>query len=143
MRKVLLTIRGTQNYGDQEPEVIELVTQGELEFSEGGWNIRYQESELTGLLGVTTTFRVEPDCILLTRKGRLTSRMEFRLGVPNESLYETEFGALMITVKATAMFFDITPEGGVVDLSYRISIENTESGEIDYHLLIQPMDEKG
>ena len=59
-RDVVLSIRGRQTYADAEPEVIELVTEGTMEFRDGGWDISYQESELTGLQGVTTTFRVEP-----------------------------------------------------------------------------------
>jgi uncharacterized beta-barrel protein YwiB (DUF1934 family) len=47
------------------------------------------------------------------------------------------FGALMLSVKATSVFFDILPDGGVIDLSYNIEIENTQAGVIDYHLDIR------
>lgn len=136
-RDVLLSIRGRQVYQDQEPDVIELVTDGQMEFADGGWNISYQESDLTGLGGVVTTFRVEPDVLTLKRTGRLQSEMVFKLGVPHDSLYQMEFGALMITVCATSVFYDITPDGGVIDLVYNINIENTEAGTIDYHLDIR------
>ena len=137
---VVLAIRGRQTYGDQEPEVIELVTEGTMEFNHGGWDISYQESEetaLTGLEGVTTTFRVEPGKVTLTRSGALNSQMVFEEGVPHDSLYQMAFGALMLTVKATSVFYDIVPDGGVIDLSYNINIENTEAGVIDYHLDIR------
>ncbi len=48
-----------------------------------------------------------------------------------------EFGTLMITVKATNVFYDIVPDGGTIDLTYQIVIENTEAGMIDYHLDIR------
>lgn len=134
---VVLSIRGRQQYADQEPEVIELVTDGTMEFRNGGWDITYQESELTGLEGVTTTFRVEPGKVILNRTGKLQSQMVFQEGVPHESLYQMAFGALMITVKATSVFFDIVPDGGMIDLMYNIEIENTEAGVIDYHLDIR------
>lgn len=134
---VVLSITGRQNYPDQEPEVIELVTEGAMEFRSGGWDISYEESELTGLAGVTTTFRVEPDKVVLTRTGALKSQMVFQQGVAHESLYQMPFGALMLTVKATSLFYDIVSDGGVIDLSYNISIENTEAGVIDYHLDIR------
>ena len=134
---VVLTIRGRQSYADQEPEVIELVTEGTMEFVDGGWNLSYEESELTGLQGVTTTFRVEPGVVTLTRVGKLNSQMVFREGVSHDSLYQMEFGALMMTVKATRVFYDIVPDGGSIDLVYSISIENTQAGEIDYHLDIR------
>lgn len=134
---VALSITGRQNYPDQEPEVIELMTEGTMEFCSGGWDISYEESELTGLAGVTTTFRVEPDKVVLTRTGALKSQMVFQQGVAHESLYQMPFGALMLTVKATSLFYDIVSDGGVIDLSYNISIENTEAGVIDYHLDIR------
>ena len=50
-REVMLSVRGRQNYGGQEPEVIELVTTGTMEFRDGGWDISYEETALTGLEG--------------------------------------------------------------------------------------------
>lgn len=136
-KEVNLSIRGRQTYQDQEPEIIELMTDGTMEFVSGGWNISYEESELTGLAGVTTTFRVEPGKVTLTRKGPLNSTMVFQENVVHESLYQMPFGALMLSVKATSVFFDIVPDGGVIDLSYQINIENSEAGVIDYHLDIR------
>lgn len=134
---VILSIRGKQTYEDQEPEIIELVTDGTMAFRDGGWDISYQESELTGLTGVTTTFRVEPDRVILTRTGNLKSEMVFQMGVPHDSLYQMAFGTLMLTVEAKFLYFDIVPDGGTIDLVYSIDIENTACGEIDYHLDIR------
>ena len=134
---VMLSIRGRQSYDGHEPEVIELVTDGTMEFRNGGWDISYEETELTGLEGVTTVFRVEPGKVTLSRTGRLNSQMVFQQGVAHESLYQMEFGALMLTVLATSVYYDIVPDGGVIDLGYNISIENTEAGVIDYHLDIR------
>ena len=136
-QEVTLFLQGRQTYKDQEPEVIELVTDGTMEFCNGGWDISYEESELTGLAGVTTTFRVEPGKVTLNRKGTLSSTMIFQENVVHESLYQMPFGALMLSVKATRVFFDIVPDGGMIDLSYDISIENSEAGVIDYHLDIR------
>ena len=134
---VVLSITGRQKYADQEPETIELVTEGLMSFENGGWDITYEESELTGLSGVTTTFRVEPGKVTLSRTGRLHSQMVFQEGEVHESLYQTDFGALMLAVKPTRVYFDIVPDGGMIDLVYRIEIENTAAGEIDYHLDIR------
>lgn len=136
-RDVVLSIRGRQTYADQEPEVIELVTEGVMELHDGGWDIRYEESELTGLEGVTTTFRVEPGKVILTRAGKLSSQMVFQEGLSHDSLYQMAFGTLMLTVRALQVFFDITPDGGTIDLVYEINIENTQAGIIDYHLDIR------
>ena len=136
-KDVVLAIRGTQTYEDQAPEVIELVTEGTMELRNGGWDISYEETALTGLEGVTTTFRVEPGKVVLTRSGKLQSQMIFEQGVAHDTLYQMAFGALMMTVKATFVFFDIVEDGGTIDLSYNINIENTQAGVIDYHLDIR------
>ena len=136
-RNAVLAIRGRQTYGDQAPEVIELVTEGTMEFRNGGWDISYEESALTGLEGVITTFRVEPGKVVLTRTGALHSQMVFEEGIAHDSLYQMSFGTLLMTVKATFVFFDIVEDGGTIDLSYNIDIENTEAGIIDYHLDIR------
>jgi uncharacterized beta-barrel protein YwiB (DUF1934 family) len=134
---VVLSIRGQQNYQDQDPEVIELVTEGNLIRLDNGWKVSYEESDLTGLAGVTTVFEVTSDTVTLTRTGALNSQMVFQKGVLHESLYQMEFGALMIAVCATRVSYDLTERGGTIDLTYGIDIENTAAGIIEYHLDIK------
>ncbi|MBQ6839562.1 MAG: DUF1934 domain-containing protein [Oscillospiraceae bacterium] len=137
-QSVVLSIRGRQTYLDQEPEIIELVTEGVLEQCDFGWKLSYEESDLTGMAGVTTTFRIEPQKITLTRTGKLNSEMVFQEGVVHESLYKVEFGALMLSVCASKISTDLSADGGVVDLVYSIEIEQSAAGTIDYHLEIRP-----
>lgn len=134
---VILSICGRQFYQDQEPEIIELVTEGVLEKLEEGWSVSYLESELTGLAGVTTSFLVVPGCITLDRKGPLNSTMVFREGEQYQSLYQMEFGALMITVCAKKVSYNLSEKGGTIDLTYGIEIEQSAAGVIEYHLQIR------
>lgn len=134
---VILSIRSKQNYYGQEPDTIELLTEGTMGFRNGGWDLSYEESELTGLAGVNTTFRVEPDQITLIRTGRLQSQMVFQEGVSHDSLYQTVHGALLMNIRASKVFYDIVPDGGSIDLVYHIGIENSEAGVVDYHLDIR------
>ena len=136
-QNVTLSLRGCQRYMDQEPDVIELVTEGTMEFRDGGWDITYNESELTGLAGVTTNFRIEHDKVILTRTGRLNSQMIFQLGVKHDSLYQMDFGALLITVCASRIIANLNECGGMIDLIYDIEIEHGTAGQVDYHLDIQ------
>lgn len=137
-QNVVLSIVGRQSYLDQEPEQLELVTEGVLEDKGNSWILRYEESELTGMAGVTTTFIVEADKITLQRSGKLNSQMVFQEGVAHESLYEMEFGALMISVCANRIMADICHDGGMIDLIYTLELEQAASGTIDYHLDIRP-----
>ena len=38
-KEVTLAIEGRQTYEDQAPEIIQLVTDGTMEFCNGGWDI--------------------------------------------------------------------------------------------------------
>lgn len=134
---VILSIQAKQDYLGMEPDSIELVTEGTLEYRDGGWDLSYEESELTGLAGVKTTFRIEKDKITLLRVGRLQSQMIFQEGASHDTLYQTEHGALMMNIRASRVFYDIVPDGGTIDLVYHIAIENTEAGIVDYHLDIR------
>ena len=138
MRKeVILSICGKQGYKGPDPEVIELVTEGYLDVLDDGFEISYQETELTGLEGATTHFSLQPGVITLTRTGRLESQMIFREGVSHDSLYQMEFGALMLTVCASRVDYAIDENGGTVDLTYNIEIEHDAAGVIEYHLDIK------
>ena len=136
-QNVVLSILGRQNYVGQEPDTIELLTEGVLEETPTGWLLSYEESDLTGLEGVNTTFLIEGRTVTLTRNGKLNSQMVFREGVPHDSLYQMEFGAFMLTVCATKVSADITDEGGSIDLVYSIEIEQNAAGVIEYHLDIK------
>ena len=137
-QNVVLSILGRQSYLDQEPDTIELVTEGVLEDRGNAWLLSYEESDLTGMGGVTTTFIVEPDKVTLKRTGKLNSQMVFQEGVVHESLYQVEFGALMISVCARRVMADICHDGGMIDLVYDIELEQSAAGTIDYHLDIRP-----
>ena len=72
--------------------------------------------------------------VILERTGKLRSQMVFQQGIPHDSLYQMEFGALMLTVCALLIEASISDQGGTVDLQYSIAIENNEAGLVEYHL---------
>ncbi len=136
---VMLHIRGTQFYEGEEPEVITLTTEGTLEKQKEVWEISYEETALTGMEGVTTTFRVGPRGVVLKRTGKLQSQMIFMLGKPHDSLYQMPFGALMMTVEAIKIEHQLSAQGGTLDVRYTLAIEHAEAGVVEYHLDIQPI----
>ena len=136
---VMLHIRGTQLYQDADPEVIELTTEGTMEKQKEVWELSYEESDLTGLAGVTTAFRVGPRGVVLKRTGAIENQMIFMEGRKHESLYRLDFGALMLTVKATKVSSAISEAGGTLDIHYNIEIEDTSAGNVEYHIEVNPI----
>ena len=78
---------------EQSPDLLTMNSQ-----EEEGFALVYPESELTGLEGTLTTFRIAPDRITLLREGTINSEMIFEEGQKHFSLYETPFGGLMLGV---------------------------------------------
>ena len=135
---VILSIQGRQRYQDQEPEIIELVTEGVMEFRGGGWDITYEESELTGLTGTRTVFCIEDGRVILTRTGAVQSRMVFSVGQEDRSLYDIGCGALMVAVRAERISSTVGENGGVLEVTYAISIEDETAGSIHYRIEVRP-----
>ena len=125
---VVLSITGRQKYADQEPETIELVTEGLMSFENGGWDITYEESALTGLEGVTTTFRVEPGKVTLSRVGKLTSQMVFQEGRRHMSMYNTPYGAIEIGISTRHLMADLHAQGGNIEIDYAIEVDHALAG---------------
>lgn len=140
---VMLSICGIQRYEGQEPDKIELMTVGTLEaLAEDTWLVTYEESELTGLTGTSTTFRVRPGRVELSRAGSLESSMIFEEGVQHDSLYQMEFGALRVSVCAKKIRCSLTEAGGSIQVLYSIGIEDDTMGTVEYRIEVQPRDEK-
>ena len=140
---VVLSIRGRQSYADQEPEVIELVTEGTMEFVGGGWNLSYEESELTGLQGTRTTLRVSPDTVRVIRTGECPSELLFETGKRNLSLYHTEYGDLSVVISTRSIRSTLTDDGGELNVSYAVEIGSSPVGVNQLSLNIQNAEEKG
>ena len=138
---VIISIQGRQSFEDQEPEVIELVTEGRLSpDGEDGYTLSYQESELTGLEGTLTTFQIEPERVTLLRVGEVNSQMVFEEGRQHLSMYDTPYGALSIGVNTRRMRSDLSASGGSIEIDYAIEIDHALAGQNLFRIQVR---EKG
>lgn len=135
-KDVLIAIRGTQHTEGEEPQVIELTTDGQLTAEDGVYSVSYRESEMTGLEGVVTTFRVENDRVILDRVGELNSTMTFIQGRKTESLYDLGFGAMLLGVQAKTVRADLGEKGGSLFVDYAVEIEHVPVGTNTYEITV-------
>lgn len=138
-RKVLLTVRSTQQFQNEAPEVTKLVTEGELTRHGNSLCLSYDETELTGLQGTKTSFILEQGKIVLLRTGAVESKMTFVVGQEDCSLYDMGYGALMITVRTEAIYSDLSINGGTLSVFYGIVIEEEAAGTIHYEIQAKPI----
>ena len=125
---VLLSIRGEQYFDDIDPDATELMTEGTMALTEDGIVLSYEESELTGMEGTTTTFEVKGPRVTLTRSGAVNSQMVFEEGQQHTSLYETPFGELTVDIQTSLLKHNLTERGGLMEIKYSIAVEHTVTG---------------
>ena len=125
---VLLSIRGEQYFDDIDPDATELMTEGIMEVTDDGIVLSYEESELTGMEGTTTTFEVKGPRVTLTRSGEVNSQMVFEEGRQHTSLYETPFGELSVDIQTSELKHNLSERGGLMEIKYSIAVEHTVTG---------------
>lgn len=141
-KEVLISIRGTQGGEGDEPQTIELTTDGTLYREGDAICISYVESELSGMEGVITTFRVEPNRIILTREGQVSSIMTFVVGEWHESLYDVGCGAMLLGVCARKVSSTLEESGGALFVDYDVELEHIPVGNNLYEVEVREVHEK-
>ena len=135
---VLLSIRGEQYFDDIDTDATELMTEGTMTLTEDGMVLSYEETELTGMEGTTTTFEVKGPQVILTRTGTVNSQMVFEEGRQHTSLYETPFGELTVDIQTSTLKHNLTQRGGVMEIKYSIAVEHTVTGRNCFKIRVRP-----
>lgn len=134
---VILFVKGKQDYGGQEPDGTELMTEGTMRLTPEGCLLSYEESALTGMEGTTTTFELRGDQVLLTRTGTVNSQMIFEEGRRHTSLYETPMGDMTIDVLTSRLRHNMTEHGGLMEIRYSIALEHTVTGKSSFQIRVR------
>lgn len=139
---VIISVEGTQKFVGEDMQKISMITEGTMEYSEEVVRLSYQESEISGMEGTTTSFVVRKDHVTLERTGAVKSKMEFKKGVKDVSLYDVGFGVMTIGVQARRLTNQLGPDGGHLEISYGIEIGDDARGlntfVIDVHRTANP-----
>lgn len=125
---VIISVEGTQKFLGEEAQTVQIVTDGTMKTVGDTVYLSYEESEVTGMEGTTTTFMVQKDHVELTRTGSVESKMVFERGKKDVSLYDMGFGAFTIGVKARRLKNELGPGGGRLEISYGIEIGEEARG---------------
>jgi len=123
MKEVVISVTGVQQ-GPDGPDVMELVTAGQYGVSPEEIRMSWEESELTGMAGTRTTFAVNPRRVVMTREGKVNTRMVFEQGKKNYFLYETPFGAVTMGVDTNRVRAELNRSGGELEVDYSIDMNN-------------------
>ena len=104
-------------------EVIEVVTPGKFHLGVSEFKAVYEESEISGMDGTTTTLVIKDDVLVLEREGSTSTRMEFKKGEDVISLYNTPYGMMNINISTKELDIDMDEDGGVIYTKYVLGLE--------------------
>ncbi len=138
MKNVMLKIKGKQTNIEGEENIIELITEGKFYTKNGSHYLVYDETEISGMEGSTTTLKIQGHKISMKRFGSNSSSLIFEEGKKHRTEYLTAYGDMSIEVLTDNVDVSISEVGkGNIDLSYKLNIsDNMESSN---HLTIDIM----
>ena len=126
MKEVTLTIKGSQKGIEGEENNIEMITEGKFYKKNGAYYLVYDESEISGMEGSTTTLKIEDNKVFMKRFGNNISKLTFEKGKKHKSMYQTLYGEMAIEVVTSKVDINIGETGkGNIDLDYRLDISGS------------------
>lgn len=136
-KDVIISVKGTQNNSQGDPNLLELVTEGKYYKDGRDFYLVYKETEITGMSGTTTTVKISPGTVVLSRMGTVNSQLIFEQGQKHVSYYDTVNGAFTIGVFTNLMNINVNEHGGELMVDYSLEVDSMKSGENDFHIIIR------
>ena len=124
MKKVAISIKGAPFMADGDDDGFELMTDGEYIQENGITTFSYEESELTGINGILTTFNVEPDRVILRRGESMGGDMIFSEDLKHHFIYDTPYGSITMGIDTHSIKKDMGDDGGSLEIRYDIQVDN-------------------
>jgi uncharacterized beta-barrel protein YwiB (DUF1934 family) len=123
LKQVLVTVQSIQRDENGQDLKIELVSTGKYYEKKNARYIVYEESEITGMAGVTTIIKIIDGVIVLLRLGKIHQRQEFRKGQTARSSYKMPFGVITVGMKTYELNIDLDDGIGTIEIGYDVIIE--------------------
>lgn len=126
-KPIMVHIKSSQSDSQGTIDSMEFFTEGRYFEEQDNRCISYEESEISGLEGTTTTLKLGKEEAELIRSGALSSRMIFRIGCETKNAYRTEYGVFDLAVLTHKL--DISICNSLINsvyLKYRLSINAGE-----------------
>lgn len=120
-----------------ESDAIEVITPGKFIAKENSYEVIYEESEISGMEGTTTTLKIEEDRFVLERVGTTCTTMEFKKGEMSISLYNTPYGMLHLHIDTKILEIDMDENGGVIYGKYLLGAEGQQPITTDIKVKIK------
>lgn len=141
-QKVILSITGIQKYDDFDNS-IEVVAPGKYYIKDNKQYLAYKERNEGASQDILTTVKIEHDKISVMRFGGINTNMTFELNKKHTTFYDTEHGALTVSVTAKKIRVELDEEEakGEIEVVYEFEIDHMLIGINILYIKMHPTSE--
>ena len=144
MKDIMLRIIGNQLSGldekSDESDGMEFVTEGRFVQKGDALYLLYEESELSGMEGCTTSLKILGDKVKMRRFGAnigFETSIEFEKGKKYKGYYGTPYGPIEMEILTNDIDNKITPDGsGTLGIDCSISLKGLSESRNKLHIEI-------
>lgn len=115
-KKAIISVKSISEL--DKKDVIEVITPGDFIIEDGMFKAIYDETELSGMKGTTTTINIFKDNFILERSGTTNTKMEFELDKSAISLYNTPYGVMDLQIHTEELEINVDESGGDIRAKY-------------------------
>ncbi|MCB2289206.1 DUF1934 domain-containing protein [Clostridium sp. CS001] len=126
-KNAIISVVSRQNDSEDEDDIIEVVTPGKFYKEDNSYYAVYEETEISGMKGTTTTLKIDEERFTLIRTGTTNTEMKFKKDARDLTLYNTPHGGLDLTVDTKDLKMNINSNGGDVFIDYDMIIGNQQT----------------
>ena len=126
----------------EETKTLEIRMFGTLERKNGRVILAYEETELTGMAGATTTLSFpesNPSLVTMLRYGAVSTALVFEEGVRHFCTYKTDPFPLEVCIHAHRVINTLSEEGGALTLDYQVEIQGAKADHSVLTIAIDPV----
>ncbi|SHK59067.1 DUF1934 domain-containing protein [Tepidibacter formicigenes] len=130
-QEVVIKMKTCQIDSKGEKDTMELITQGKIYKKNKALYIVYEESEISGMAGTTTTLKITEDCITMKRFGKNNSELIFKKGKRFKTKYRTVHGDFSIETLTKSIDVEMSQDLSNIDINinYDINISGLFEGK--------------
>ena len=127
-----------ENVEDPEPQNIEINTVGTKKIEDGRFEIYYDESEVTGMEGASTSISfdlADKGIVTMLREGSVSTALVFEAGRRHHCLYKTPYTPFEVCVNTLSVENKLEKDGTLF-LDYLVEIRGAKAERTKFEMKI-------
>lgn len=137
MDKVRISIVSRQEAADGHVERLRQEMEGRYFFKGGRHYLRYEDGQLDGQSGTTTTIKLSAEEMLVLRRGAAAVAQRFVPDRETKAAYQTPCGVMELAMRTHAVQAEFGGAGGHARVQYHLSVNGSPVGEYEIEIQVE------